>query len=415
MTLSEAHALVAATILDDGLVRATFAGVRRAADPGPWQRVVVRPVDLKGVRHLQFAFYDARKHVTKNYLPPAAAAPLAEVLGRQFAGIHVTTTAEEIDVRTTKKGEAHVGRKAVAGALAPVLAHDRAKDVPFADGVPNRVLEVMGVFTPEGRVRPGMRSKFAQINEFLKQLSHALAETDLENLGREFLILDCGCGSSYLTLAAHHYLNAVRNIPARLLGIDVNDDLIRKSAEKGHRLNAEGLTFLAGRIGQLDIAPDVVFALHACDTATDDALAVAIRAEAQLVLAVPCCHNHLNRQLKGEDWTGEDHDLPPARVLRPLFRHAILRERTADLLTDTFRSLALRVMGYRTEVAEFVGTEHTPRNLMIRAIRTGRADPAAVREYEELKGFLGVTPYLEAALGEPLAVRLSDGTDVALE
>jgi len=415
MTLADAHALVADAVLGDGLVRATFAGVRRAADPGVWQRVVVRPVDLKGVRHLQFAYYDSRKHVTKNYLPTAAAGPLAEVLSRRFAGIHITTTAEEIDVRTSKKGEANVGRKPVAGAVSPATLHDRAKAVPFPDGVPNRVLEVMGVLTPEGRVRAGMRSKFTQINEFLKQFSHALAETDLEKAGRPLLILDCGCGASYLTLAAYHYLNAARNIPARLLGIDVNDDLIRKSTEKGHALHADGVAFVAGRIGQYDTEPDVVFALHACDTATDDALAQAIRANAKLVLCVPCCHSHLNRQLKAEDWAADDHNLPPTRVLRPVFRHAILRERTADILTDTFRSLALRVMGYRTEVAEFVGTDHTPRNLMLRAVRTGKPDPAAVREYLELKQFLGVTPYLETALGEPFGVRLSDGTDVALE
>lgn len=415
MKLDDAHALISQMVLGDGLVRATFAGVRRAADPGVWQRVIVRPVDLKGIRYLQFAYYDSRKHVTKNSLPTAAAGPLAEVLSRQFAGIHITTTAEEIDVRTSKKGEAHVGRKPLGGAVAPVTAHDRAKAVPFPDGVPNRVLEVMGIFTPEGRVRPGMRSKFTQINEFLKQLSHTLTETDLEKAGRPLLILDCGCGSSYLTLAAHHYLNAVRHVPARLLGVDVNDDLIRKSTEKGHTLHADGVAFVAGRIGQFDIEPDVVFALHACDTATDDALAQAIRASAKLVLGVPCCHSHLNRQLKGEDWAADDHNLPPARVLRPVFRHAILRERTADILTDTFRSLVLRVMGYRTEVAEFVGTDHTPRNLMLRAVRTGKPDPAAVREYQELKQFLGVTPYLETTLGEPFAVRLSDGTDVALE
>lgn len=414
MTLSEAHALVAEAVLGSELVRATFAGVRRAADPGVWQRVIVRPVELKGTRYLQFAYYDARKHVTKNFTPDAAAPPLAEVLSRQFAGIHVTTTAEEIDVRTSKKGEAHVGRKKLAAAVVPMTVHDRAKAVPFPDGVPNRVLEVMGVSTPEGRVRPGMRGKFTQINEFLKQLSHALAQTDLEALGRELLILDCGCGSSYLTLAAHHYLNDARNVPARLLGVDVNDDLIRKSAEKGHRLDADGLSFVAGRIGQFDIRPDVVFALHACDTATDDALAQAVRAEAKLVLSVPCCHSHLNKQLRAD--VTDDEGVPaPAAVLRPVFRHPILRERTADIFTDTFRSLALRVMGYRTEVAEFVSTEHTPRNLMIRAVRTGRRDAVAVREYRELKRFLGVEPYLEGKLGEAFAERLSDGTDVALE
>jgi hypothetical protein len=271
--------------------------------------------------------------------------------------------------------------------------HNRVKDVPLPEGRADRLLEVMGIATPDGRVRPTRRAKFTQINEFLKQLRHVLDDAGLRSLGREIEILDCGCGSSYLTLAAHHYLNDVLGLPARVLGVDVNEEVIQKSLDRADQLGASGLLFECRRIGTVDVKADVVFALHACDTATDDAIAQAVRSEARLLLSVPCCHHDLNKVILPEAAGG---------VLRPVLRHGILLQRTADLVTDAFRALALRIMGYHTDVVEFVATEHTPRNLMIRAVRGApRGEPAHVAEYVEMKRFWGVTPYIEKVLGEP--------------
>ena len=160
-----------------------------------------------------------------------------------------------------------------------------------------------------------------------------------------------------------------------------------------------GLAFECGDVSRvLPAHVDVMIALHACDTATDDAIAQAIAAEATVVLSVPCCHHHLNDQLRAEG---------PAEILRPILRHGILRERTADLVTDAFRAHALRIMGYRSDVVEFISPEHTARNLMIRAVRAGPAgDARHVREYIEMKRFWGVTPYIEQAIGEPLGCLL---------
>jgi hypothetical protein len=390
--------LIADTLRRRDFRRATFAGVPRGG-PCPWVRVVVRPVELRGERHLQFSYFDERKDVTKNFRPGEVDAPLAEVLAVRFSGVHLTTATEEIDVRTSKKGKVHVGRqKSDATADTPV-SHNRVKDVPLPEGRADRLLEVMGVMDAAGRVKPTMRAKFTQINEFLKHLSHVLDDAGLRNLGRPVELLDCGCGSSYLTLAAHYYLNDILGVPARIIGVDVNDEVIGKSVTKAERLGAAGVNFAVGKIGELAAKPDVVLALHACDTATDDALAQAIRGEAKLVLSVPCCHRHLNQQLKADR----------VEVLRPLLRHGVLHQRAADLFTDTFRALALRIAGYKTDVVEFVGTEHTPRNLMIRAIRGAPLDPQFAREYEELKRFLGVTPYIEMVLGEALKRHADDG------
>ena len=395
-----ARELITTAVLGPGLRRATFAGPARGDRDSPWVRVTIRPVELRGSQHLQFSYFAARKGTTRNYPPAEAAFPLAEVLAVGFAGVHVTTDAEEIDLRTTKKGKVLIGRKKASAADAAVGPHNRVKDVPLPEGRADRLLEVMGVATADGRVRPTMRAKFTQINEFLKHLRHAIDAADLASLGRPVEILDCGCGSSYLTLAAHHYLNDILGIPANLLGVDVNEEVIRKSVEKSARVGAAGLLFACGRIGGIDVQPDVVLALHACDTATDDAIAQAVRGGAKLLLSVPCCHHALNRELRAQGEAG---------VLRPLLRHGILRERTADLVTDAFRALALRVSGYATDVVEFVGTEHTVRNLMIRAVRGAPAgDAGHVAEYRAMKRFWGVTPYIEAALGDPFRAAVAE-------
>ena len=386
-------ALIRDAVFADDFRRATFAGPRRSGTPWPWLRVVVRPVRLRGQRHLQFSYFDRKKDVSRNCLLPDAAAPLAELVAAGYAGIHLSAHGEEIDVHTTKSGKVLVGRRQNPTTAPPSERHNRIKELPLPEGKADHFLEVMGVTTRDGRVRPTMRAKYAQINAFLEHLAHVLEDAGLRTAGHTLDLLDCGCGSSHLTLAAHHYLNNVLGLPARILGVDVNDDLIRKSAERSARLGAEGTAFTCARIGALDARPDVVLALHACDTATDDAIAQAVRAGATVLLSVPCCHHELNTRLRAEG---------PAAPLRPLFRHGILQQRTADLITDAFRALALRVCGYRAEVVEFVGTEHTPRNLMLRAVRGPAAgEPAFVQEYLQLCHFWGTTPYIERALGEP--------------
>lgn len=382
------------TLLGTGFRRATFGGAVRHEKPSPWIRVAIRPVEIRGQPHLQVSYFDAKKHVTKNFRGHAIAGNLSEILAVGFADIHLATSGEELNIRTTRKGKILLARRRVEPAAPePTPPHNRVKDVPLPEGRADRLLEALGILTRDGHVRPAFRAKYTQINEFLKQLTHVLEEAGLRSLGREVEILDCGCGLSYLTLAVHHYLNDVLAIPARILGVDVNAEVIRKSLERTDRLGADRVTFSHGRIDAASVRPDIVLALHACDTASDDAIAQAIAAQAKVLLSVPCCHHDLNDRLRPG---------APADVLRPLLRHGILYQRTADALTDAFRALALRIMGYRTDVVEFISSEHTARNLMIRAVRglpTGDLD--LVREYVALSRFWGVTPYIEEALGEP--------------
>lgn len=384
--------LVTDIILGPDFQRATFGGAVRLQPSYPWVRVVVRPVELRGQRHLQFSFFDEKKNIVKNFRGKEIGSKLTEVLSAGFARVHLSTGSEELDFHTTKKGKVLIGRRRVDSLPEPHLSHNRIKDVPLPEGRADRLLEALRILTRDGHVRPTQRAKYTQINEFLKHLIHVLDEAELNSLGRTVEILDCGCGASYLTLAVHHYLNEVLSIPAQIMGVDVNEEVIRKSIERSEHLGADRLQFVCNRIAAVDAKPDIVLALHACDTATDDAIAQAVKSEARVLLSVPCCHHHLNDQLRPEG---------SAQVLRPLLRHGILRQRTADLVTDAFRALALRIMGYRTDVVEFISPEHTARNLMIRAVRGApRGDVTMVSEYLEMRRFWGVAPYIERALGE---------------
>ncbi|HEV3386461.1 MAG TPA: SAM-dependent methyltransferase [Gemmata sp.] len=390
--------LIAETIQASTFRRATFGGALRGDVRTQWIRVVIRPVELRGERHIQFSYFDKTKDTTKNFRPDEVSSHLDQLIACSYASIQLTTAQEHIDIRHSKRGKILISKRGNTNPSDSSEStqlgetHNRTKELPLPEGRADRLLEVMGILSADGRVRPSMSAKYTQINEFLKHLIHVLDVPALQNLGREVDILDCGCGSSYLTLAVHHYLNDILTIPARITGVDVNEEVIRKSTMRAEKLSMSGLAFACGRIRAIETNPDIVLALHACDTATDDAIAQAILKNARLLLSVPCCHQNLNKVIGTE---GE------AEVLRPILRHGILRQRTADLVTDAFRAQALRIMGYRTEIVEFVGTEHTARNLMIRAVRGGAVGAVPdVREYQKMKRFWNVTPYIEKLLGE---------------
>ncbi len=395
--------VVETAVVGEGFVRGVFSGPVRLNRSTRYKKVVVRPVVIKGERMLSFSYWDSKHDTTKNVKPEAAGEILREVLAIGFANVHLKTAGEEVDVRLTKKGEALIGRTKVAVEEVEAGPHNRVKELPLMEGRADRVLQVMGIMTADGKVRPTMRGKFTQINEFLKLLEHVLGEVvKSQNMpsgapaplgmapsGPPLQILDCGCGASYLTIATHHWLNDVKGIPTKVLGVDFNDELIRKSTERSAELHCRDLEFAAGKIGALEqVRPDIVLALHACDTATDDALAQGIRSGAKLILAAPCCHKDMHGKLKAE-------------VLGPIHRQGILHQRLADVATDAFRALILRIMGYRAEVIEFVAPEHTGRNLMIRAVKgVPMGEKKFVAEYEAMKAFFGVTPYLETVLGK---------------
>lgn len=392
--LSDALARVRDLVLDDqALVRALGSGRRKGRHPR-WRRVELRYVDLKAGRHLQVTRYDETQAHVSNHLDPAVV--LDELLGEPFGNWHVDTTSETLQLRVTKSGDAMTSVQARAGETEPVREHDRTKARLLPEDDP--VLVALGISDSHGRVKPTRRAKYRQVEEFLRELQAAL--DDAIAAGRlspseaePLRIVDLGCGNAYLTFAAHAWLRRVRGLPVRLLGVDVKEQSLRHNSEVAERLGVEDqVTFVQAGIDdvRLDEPPHVVLALHACDTATDDALARAVEWEAPLVLAAPCCHKDISRQLR-------EHPAPEPYSL--LTRDGILRERFADTLTDALRAALLRTRGYRVEVVEFVGSEHTPRNTLIRALAIGSGADRAEAEYAELTGTWQVTPKLGELLG----------------
>lgn len=391
------------TILDTAnLIRATFSWPARA-DNLPWQKVVVRPVLIRGDRQIQFSYFDAKKNITHNYSGEAFTHKLDELLAWPFRHIHVATQTQNLQIKISKKGKATLHTTKANQNPAPVLEHDRPKRSLLPDDQAHEFLKAIGIMTQAGKIKADMYGKYRQINEFLKIIEHT---GELRQFtGAPLWVVDFGCGNAYLTFATYHYLKNTLGLPVHMTGIDVKADLLERHVATAKTLGWEHLAFQAATIANYHTSesPELVIALHACDTATDDALARGIQWQSRFILAAPCCHHHLQAQL--------DATVCPT-PMQPVLRHGILKERLGDILTDTFRALILRIMGYQTEVIQFVDTEHTPKNLMIKAVRaTAPGQARFIQEYKDLKSTWGVTPYLEEALGEEFTALLIDRSD----
>lgn len=372
--LDQALAEIRAALLDPaGLHRAVAAGRRRDAAPA-WVRADLRPISVKAGERLQVVTSDGNRPATRNVeWGDQAATVIDELLREPYGNWFVETATGTVQLRVTKRGEAQVHRSATVTAPTST-AHDRTPEYLLDPADP--LFDVLG----------GGAAKRRQVDAFLRALASTVDT-------RPASLVDLGCGNAYLTFAAYRYFSS-RGVDVTVTGVDVREDQRVRNTELARRLGcADRVRFVAGTILDADIAPapDVVLALHACDTATDEALARAVRWRAGYVLAAPCCHHDIAAQLRRGTAPG---------AYQALTRHPILRERFADVLTDSLRAALLRLHGYRTEVVEFIESRHTPRNLLLRARRTGAPPTQAQRaEYADLAGAWGVTPRLAELLG----------------
>lgn len=385
-------------ILDpDVLVRAVASGRQKGEQP-TWRRAEMRYVDLKAGRHLQITTYDATQAHTANHAVGGAARDAVDaLLDEPFASWHVDTTTQTHQLRVTKKLEAVVHTTDRAEPVEAERSHDRDKERLLPESDP--VFVELGISDREGRLKPSRQAKYRQVEEFLRLLDSSIADA----IGKGHLrrptaedplrIADLGCGNAYLTFAADRFLTSVRGLPVRLVGVDVKEQSREHNSAVAERLGVTA-EFVVGSIGgvELDPAPEVVLALHACDTATDEALAQAVGWGARLVLAAPCCHHDVAAQLRRT---------PTPSPYAMVTRHGILRERLADTLTDAIRASLMRQQGYRVDVVQFVESQHTPRNTMLRCVRTGSPvrGGSVRKEYAELVGAWGLRPRLAELLG----------------
>lgn len=397
--LAEAVTEVRGLLLDpDGLVRAVGSGRRRSGEPR-WRRVEARYVDLKAGRHLQVTAYDATQAHTANHAAGAAAAAAVDaLLAQPFGNWHVETTTRSVQLRVTKKGEAVVHSADRAEPVAVDRGHDREKDRLLPEDDP--VFRALGLTDAHGRLKPSRQAKYRQVEEFLRLLDATISDARTAGHLRRptpedpLRIVDLGCGNAYLTFAAQRFLTSVRGLPVVVTGVDVKEQSREHNSAVAASLGVDA-RFEVGTIGgvTLDPPPEVVLALHACDTATDEALAQAVGWDAQVVLAAPCCHHDLAAQLR---------KAPAPAPYSLLTRDGILRERLADTLTEGLRAALMRAEGYRVDVVQFVESRHTPRNTMLRAVRVGaRAGGGGRAEYDELVAAWSVRPRLAELLERP--------------
>ena len=370
------------------LVRVVLSGRRRNMQI-EHDRIDLRPVLLKEVLHIQVAYSDGRAMTTKNFLPDKT--PFSQYLRSGYANVLLEHTAGSMSLRITKKGEPLVHR--TQEAKAQHLDHDRSKTRLLDPADP--FLIAVGISDKEGVFKPSKADKYRQVEEFLRLLVPTLnaaisaGHIPSPTTSNPLTIVDLGCGHAYLTFAAHQYL-CKQGIPVSVTGIDVRTDSRDRNNEIAQKLGiAKSIEFRAEEIADTHVkSAHVAIALHACDTATDDAIAWCINSGAQLALIAPCCHHDVQAQM---------HEIPEPWSM--LTRHGIMKERLGDLLTDALRMQIMKLRGYRVEAIEFIGGEHTPRNLMIRAVKTGAApDAAEQKRYDEMIALWKVKPALASLI-----------------
>jgi hypothetical protein len=393
LELDEALSEAAALISDSqNLVRVVLSGRRRNMQT-PCERIDIRPVQIKNQLHLQVIENDGRQSTAKNYLPTNFDSN--DLLRSGYANILVEQTSGSLSIRISKKGEALVTR--TKGINEQLLSHDRNKNRLLNPNDP--FLMEVGISDSKGVIKPSKSDKYMQVEEFLRilvpTLKNAIEAGQIHKPTRDkpLTITDLGCGHAYLTFGAHQYLQA-EAIPVSVVGIDIRPKSRDRNIAIAEKLGIEkSIAFRAEEISETTVTKtDVAIALHACDTATDDAIAWAVQSDAKLLFIAPCCHHDLQSQLSEipEPWS-------------MLTKHGLMKERISDLITDALRAQILRLLGYRVDVIEFIGGEHTPRNLMIRAVKTGaKPDAHDVARYKEMIAMWRVKPALAERLENEL-------------
>lgn len=365
-------------------------------------RIAVRPVEIGGVCLFQAEITDDGHVQAKNFAAADFAKGLDEILAQKGArDLHLMTAKGDLHVRVTRKGHALVSRSAEMDRAVAVQPHDRVKNVPLSHFDSVALLRVLGLTDGSGAIRASRRGKYDQVNEFLRVVGDALGDVVPAGGDRPFTVVDCGCGKAYLTIALYHYLVHVVKIPSvRVIGVDRRADVVVSARDAAAQLDvADKVTFVEADLADFKIPDggvDMVVSLHACDTATDEALAKGVEWRAKYVLAAPCCQHELQKALAFGCGAGD---------FAALLRQPILRERLCDLLTDAFRASIMRILGFRTQVVEFVSGEATARNIIMLkceyGVKPGQAAP--IGEYLALRDFWKVTPWLETRLGDRFA------------
>ena len=379
--LPDAIAQLVEKITSPQFVRAVLSGQRRNLQT-QYLRIDIKPVLLKDGLKLQIVSSGGKKDFTKNV---AADFDFAQLLNSGYANLLVDTETESFQVKVSKKDEALLSVSKVK--LSRELSHDRQKQRMLAEG--NQVFKALDMTDILGRIKPSKMDKYKQVDEFLRLINQTL---DSQLLPKdEINVVDLGCGHAYLTFAVQEFLTD-KYSKVLILGVDERQDSKQHNEKVAAKLKVDA-KFIAAKIADTpDQKVDIAIALHACDTATDDAIYWAVKNDAKVIMAAPCCMHELQTQIK---------DSPEPWEL--LTKYGLVKERLVDLITDSLRAQILKLLGFRVDIVEFIGGEHTARNILIRAVKTGAVPTDLDKQrYQQMINDWQIKPYLAQLLADEL-------------
>ena len=412
---------IRARVLGEGFMKIVQT-VRRN---GKQFKIAMRPVEIGGEKKFQAEMTDDGQVQVKNLDMNAAAGGLEDIVAQRGArDMHLMTAKGDLHMRVSKKGHVMVTRSAEMDRVVTVQPHDRVKKLPLTSFDSAALLKTIGLADGSGKIRASMRGKYDQVNEFLKVVKETVQPTD-----EPFTVVDCGCGKAYLTISLYFYLTEVLKFPnVKVIGIDRRSDVVAAAKKMAAQLDvADRVLFVEADLNEFQISDlksqidgsvtsqsnnrtvkesnnrtvehlnnvSMVVSLHACDTATDEALAKGVEWKARYILSAPCCQHELQKVIGA----ARPESAPYQGTFDGLLRQSILRERLCDILTDSFRAMILRILGFKVQVIEFVSSEAMARNVMLKCeygVKPGQ--PGPIGEYLNLRDYWKVTPWLETRL-----------------
>lgn len=374
----------------ENLIVGTISKKRQKSDP--IEKVKIKPVRIKEEILYQIELFDGKQVQHLNLNETATIEKMHELLKEAFMQGMFFCASGDYQILISKKNKIKVIKKKASRQKEVIASHNRKKNYIISDDQPCDFLIALGVMDEKGRVKKSRYDKFRQLNRYLEIIQSSVKALNKEETIR---IIDFGCGKAYLTFALYYYLVKILALDVEIIGLDLKEDVIEFCNKLKDDLAYDHLRFEMGNIENYSSSVPVhmVISLHACDTATDAALAKAVGWESDVILAVPCCQHELLPQLK----------TPTLGVLE---RHGILKERLAALTTDAVRASAMEIMGYETDIFEFIDMAHTPKNLMIRSIKRGHYSKEEVIRYKQTLQFFNIHPSIETFLGEKFNERV---------
>jgi SAM-dependent methyltransferase len=383
--------LMEKVINEETIIYAIFSGVRNKTEK-TFNKVTIKKVIIQNEEKHQFEYIYDKNVEHKNLNNDETQAEICKLIKTYFKQAVINTVDSDYHILVNKKGEAKINKKAATRKFEEI-SHNRKKNYILNEGDKTPFLIELGIMTAQGKIVNSKYDKFKQINRYLELVSDCIPYLDKNKTIR---IIDFGCGKAYLTFALYDYLVLKMGYNVEIVGLDLKENVIKFCSDLAKKLNYDDLRFEQGDIKGFNLLGeiDMVISLHACNTATDDALSRAVNWGAKVILAVPCCQHELLKKIKNEK-------------MIPMMKYGIIKEKLSSLLTDSLRANVLEIMGYRTQVLEFIDMEHTPKNIMIRAFfeETPNVDKV-IKEYKQFKNEWQISPYIEEAFGKSLTDKL---------